>query len=387
MDTGMKRYDVFLISAAVTACGASPTDAPGAGSPSETLGAVPAIDDVVSAAPLDAELARASAIELVDLSVRCLAIDGMTYCLHWGWDQGGRSSVEQLMERMQTDTTASDAESGDMPLEHALQRWAALPKVDRDAAERAELEEAQAVVGKVVYFDAIGSGKPLPADFAERYPGLASWAERLAVPVDSPPSPPLGFQQVPPGYDPPVYTMRSDRVRKQEKSYYCGPASMQAFRWNDPKSPLLRSQTYWAGYLHTEENGSTWIYDLKDQINRSTHWDDPDYASTYIVVNIGSWTNSTWANTLRHHIVNMRAPVQLHPKLSPSVSSYYPGTTSGHYNVGEGWFGGPSNSVSIYEPAGGPAQGNRYPYLFAAETIDNVRRANLNNANQRNISY
>ncbi|MFG2169308.1 cysteine peptidase family C39 domain-containing protein [Micromonospora chersina] len=333
---------------------------------------------IVAASPSDAQLAGATDADLVRLAVRCLPIDGMTYCLHWGWDpQGLGSPALQRQATGPADATSRAASTGDAPLTAGLRAWAAKPRAERDAAERAELAEARAAVGKVIYADAVAKAKPLPAGFAARYPHLASWTQRTeAGAVSDAGTLAETFYE----------TIRYDRAKKQEKGHYCGPTSMQAFAWNDPKASLYKSQTYWAGILHTDTNGSTWVYDLKDAINKYTHWDDSDYAGTYVVGSISSWTNTDWTRVLQWHIVTRRAPVQLHPKLSPSVSSYYPGTTSGHFDVGEGWYvnGG---TVSIFEPAGGPAQNNIYTSLFATETINNIRLANLANTDQRNIAY
>lgn len=332
-----------------------------------------AIKRVLASAPSDPALAAATDGQLVDLAVRCAAIESQTYCLHWGWDPAGTAS-----QALRIQATASAAElgkaasTGDAPLALGLRRWAALPKAERDAAEQAELAEAQAVVGKVIWFDALGSGKALPADFAKAHPQFAAWGDPSTVAKT--------------GLVSTEQTFTLWRAEKQTTGSYCGPASLQALVWNDPKAPVYRAQNWYAGTpLHTNANGSTWIYDLKDAINTYTHWDDSDYASTYIVTSITNWNNDNWSSLLRSHIVNLRAPVQLHPKLSPSVSSYYPGTTGGHFDVGEGWYD--DGTVSLYEPAGGTPQGNIYTNLWARETINNIRLANLNNTNQRNIAY
>ena len=69
-------------------------------------------------------------------------------------------------------------------------------------------------------------------------------------------------------------------------------------------------------------------------------------------------------------------------------TSYYPVTTSGHFDVGRGYdFDGGDNEIQIYEPAGGAANGNVYPKVYATDTPANVRLANLDNTSQRNIVY
>lgn len=333
---------------------------------------------IMAAAPRDAQLAGATDTDLVRMAVRCLPIDGMTYCLHWGWDpQGLRSPALRRQATGTAEATERAGRTGDAPLSVALRTWAAKPRPERDAAELAELAEARAAVGKVIYLDALKKATPLPADFATRYPQLASWTRPAKAGAVSDTA---TLDQT--FYD----TIRSDRAKKQETSIYCGPTSMQAFAWNDPKGSVYKSQTYWAGILHTDSGNGTYIYDLKDAINKYTHWDDQDLAGPYVVGSIVSWSNTQWSDLLKWHIVTRRAPVQLHPKLSPNVSSYYPGTTSGHFDVGEGYYinGG---SISIFEPAGGPAQKNVYTPLFATETVDNIRKANLANTGQQDIAY
>ncbi|MEV4517441.1 C39 family peptidase [Dactylosporangium sp. NPDC049525] len=357
--------------AVIAAVTGAPTGAGAA--PVSTLDA--AVARIVAAAPSDAQLASASDAELARLAVRCLPIDGMTYCLHKGWMPEG---FDQAALTSQVSAAAADAGgTGDLPFAAGLRRWAGKPRATREAVEKAELAEARAAVGKVVYFDAVAKGRPLPADFATRYPAFASWVTPSATTTAATTS--LAAQTF---YD----TIRSDRAKKQETGYYCGPTSLQAFAWNDPVSPNNKNQAYWADVLNVGPGGSTYVYDLKDAINTYTNWDRTDYAGKYIVISITSWTDADWARIMRNHIVDRRSPVQLHPKLSPAVSSYYPGTTSGHFDVGEGYYINGGN-ISIFEPAGGAAQNYVYPSLFATETITNVRKANLANTGQRNIAY
>jgi len=174
-------------------------------------------------------------------------------------------------------------------------------------------------------------------------------------------------------------------MEKQQKGIYCGPTSLLGLVWNDPKAPSYQSQNTWAGILHTNQNGSTFIGDLKNAINTYTHWDDSDYAGTYVVVGISSWTESNYRSLFRTHTRTLRSPVQLHPKLIQNVdTSYYQGTTDGHFDVGYGYDFTVSDDIYIFEPAGKDG-----PYLptWAIESTTNVMKAQMENATQRNIAY
>ncbi|WP_189330188.1 hypothetical protein [Actinoplanes ianthinogenes] len=103
---------------------------------------------------------------------------------------------------------------------------------------------------------------------------------------------------------------------------------------------------------------------------------------------IESWSTQQWKNLFLAQLGVANAPVQLHPRLGSDTTSYYSRRTSGHFDVGRGYnFDNGGSKILIYEPAGGPANGNVYPRVYAEDTVSNVRKANLANGSQKNIAY
>jgi hypothetical protein len=276
-----------------------------------------------------------------------------------------------------------------------LRRWAVQTRSSRLAAEAAELGEARSVVGKVIIFAALAAGTSLSADFGTRYPEWAAIADRLNgqrtasqdFSNDGGVTPSIVTQcdngtNVGCGYAP----MYTSQLAKQTQPYNCGAASMQGIAWNNPTGAVYKSQATWESILGTTPSNGTSIYNIKNAINSYTDWDSPAYAGTYVVVSISSWAVSNYRTMFAHHLRDLSAPVQLHPVLNSSTSTYYPGSTSGHFNVLMGYDYSVGDWNHLYEPAGGPPQGNIYPSLTAWEDTVHIRLAQLANSNQ-NISY
>lgn len=343
------------------------------------------VDAVVAASPSDATLRAANDADLIDLAVRCVPIDTETYCLHRGWDSQGTASsaLANAKQAAVRGETAGEG-SGDMSLLTYLKGWAKLPYTQRVALERQELNDAKLAVGKVVYFDAMINGGKLPADYATRYPAMAAWAGvgGTVQPMDAPGHYSCTY---PDGYEL-CYVMTGAYFKKQETGYYCGPTAMQGIAWNNPSGGIYKDQSAWASILGTTQANGTYIGSIASAINSYTTWDD--YAGSYVVVSISTWTDSQWQSLFVTHVQNKKSPVLLHPRFTGTNSSYYRGRTSGHFNVGRG-FDTTSGQfmVMILEPAGGPAENNVYPYVSAEDTVANVRQQNLDNTNQRDIAY
>jgi hypothetical protein len=175
------------------------------------------------------------------------------------------------------------------------------------------------------------------------------------------------------------------KFAKQVDYYLCGPTSLQGLVWNDPKAPSYHDQYYWAANLGTTTSSGTYIGNLKNAINSYTHWDDSDYAGAYVVVGISSWTNANYKSLFQTHTKSLRSPIQLHPKLiQGQTTSYYQGTTDGHFNVGAGYDFTVNEYVIIFEPAGASGA---YPPITAAEDLTHLRLAQAANTGQQNIAY
>lgn len=94
---------------------------------------------VVKASPTDAELAGKSDFELVEAAVRCVDLDGPTYCLHLGWSEEPPTSKE-LREIVAA--SAETEGTGDLSLRQDVRAWARLPQKERVERDRAELTDA-----------------------------------------------------------------------------------------------------------------------------------------------------------------------------------------------------------------------------------------------------
>ena len=371
-----------------------------------------AVSQALATSPSDAALAAASDAQLVGLGVRCVPIDGLTYCLHRGWEDSATAATAdvQAAETTAASMTTADADAassgGDMSLVTYLHSWASLSQADRLAQESTELDQAVAAAGKEVFYtDVVINQQTLPADFATEFPDLASWVpqattilaneQRLTTSFNDVTSAGVTPDVPAPEYD--HYTAFSDtsKMRKQEKGNWCGPTSLQALVWNSPGSTRdegkYESQTYWAGKLGVTAAGtSTYIGTLNDEINYESGWDGR--AGDYAVHSIASWSVTTWRNQFDAHLGVQHAPIQLHPILNSSDNDYYPTHTSGHFDVGRGYdydylAGLQHDTVYLFEPAGGAAEGNVYTSVTATDTTTDIRLANLANTTQRNISY
>jgi len=105
-----------------------------------------------------------------------------------------------------------------------------------------------------------------------------------------------------------------------------------------------------------------------------------------VVVGVSSWDVTRFRSLFTNHIRTLRAPVQMNPILNHSTSTYYPGSTSGHYDVVIGYDYSVGDNVYIYEPAGGAPQGHIYDNKTAWDTTTMVRAATMANPN-KNIIY
>jgi hypothetical protein len=346
---------------------------------------------VLATSPSDIALAGASDTDLIRMSSRCLSLAGMTYCLHYGW-----GTPPQYLAGSADEAASAPATRGDTTLLSAVRQWSKKSFADRVSAEQAELSQAMAAEGKMLLLDHAILGAPLPSDFVTRFPDLAAMSSKIAKM-----STPAGKSAGSGGVATPngaticdsgtnfgcAYTaVAYGHMEKQDQTYNCGAASMQAIAWNDPKASNQKTQGQWESILGTTADGTN-VTALKNSINANTHWDDPDYAGPYVVVSIASWSVNNFRNLFVNHLGGLRAPVQLHPVLNTSTSTYYRGTTGGHYDVAIGYDYSVYDQVLLYEPAGGKKQANIFPWLTALEDTTHIRLAQLANSNNRNIVY
>jgi len=336
------------------------------------------IDRVVAAGLAAPRLsARATPGALVAELVRCAEFDGQGYCLHTGW-------TESTSDEVVADATAAAAAiaarpransttTGDADLLTTLRESAVLSPTTRAAAELAELTEAARAVAKVWLLRNQVEGVPLPDGFLDRHPEIriATTSARAGIATASPTASTSASQSAKATTSPTASATASPtaspttkqasaypqrdaildktKVAEQNRTYYCGPTSMQMIAWGWKGERW--SQQLWADKLGTTTSGTA-ITDMVRVTNSSTGWDNDKHAGPYIVLDIKDYSFYKWMLLQMRHITDYHAPVVLHPILLKQYYPYLDDDASGHYQVGRGYNqnGDKANLISYFEP-------------------------------------
>ncbi len=278
--------------------------------------------------------------------VRCADFEGQRYCLHSGWTDSSASSVVTDLARSASAESARAAyreESGDLSLTAQLRRHAALSPAALEKAERAELTAAARSVAKVWLLRHQIQGEPLPDGFVARHPEVRARTGATNTTTGTAPERKTGKD-----YPEWGRVLPNNKVAEQERSYWCGPGTMQMIGWGWRNK---RSQSTWANRLGTTREGSA-ISELVRATNRYTGWDRAEYAGRYIVLDIKDWSYQQWYLLQMRHTVDYKAPVILHPVLLKKWYPYLDDNASGHFQVGRGYNknGDGSNLLRYFEP-------------------------------------
>ena len=284
---------------------------------------------------------KATPEQLAASAVRCADFEGQRYCLRTGWTEDTQDQVRARMataaRRAAARPAGAQERTGDLDAAAALEQRARLSPSARAAADRAELTMAARSVAKVWLLRHQTEGVPLPSDFLEEHPEA-----RAAAPTRA---------SVKTMRDYPRRTAILDpkRVTAQNRTYWCGPTSMQmiAWGWRDRR----QTQGHWARRLHTTSNGSS-VYDMVRVVNQSTGWDREDHAGPYIVLDISRYDFRKWMLLMMRHLADYRAPVVLHPVLLKRFYPYLDDDASGHFQVGRGYAkrGAKPDLLGYFEP-------------------------------------
>ena len=314
--------------------------------------------------------------------VRCADFEGQRYCLHSGWTESTEGEVQarvataaRAIAARPSDTTTT----GDLDELATLRKFARMSPSAREAEERAELVQAARSVAKVWLLRHEIEGVDLPSDF------LAAHPEARATTTDQPsdasqvqpaartkssasPSASSSPSASPTASATPTTTtatssrrkrfkdypqratiMSTKRVAEQQRTYWCGPTTMQMITWGWKKKDL--GQAHWADKLNTTSSGTA-ITDMVRVVNNNTGWDREDHAGAYIVLDIADYGFKKWEKLLLRHIVDYRAPVVLHPILLKKYYPYLDDDASGHFQAGRGFDrrGDKSNLIGYFEP-------------------------------------
>lgn len=240
---------------------------------------------------------------------RCADLEGQRYCLGVGWTT--RSPAEVARSLARPSHVAGRERTGDLDPLVALARTARLSPKARARADRTELTHAAQAVGKVWQLrrDLEGAQVPahLQASVAPSRPST-SYPRRSTV-------------------------MRARHGRAQQRTYWCGPTTIQMITASAGKR---RNQAFWGRRLRTTTAGTA-ITDMVRVVNNNTLYDSPRRAGRYIVLDISDYSFRKWFRLMMRHVHDYRAPVVLHPVLEKRFFPYLDDDASGHFQVGRGY--------------------------------------------------
>jgi hypothetical protein len=319
--------------------------------------------------------------------VRCAEFEGQRYCLDQGWTTATEAQVQSriaVAARTVASRRTTTESTGDLDVLGSLQRSAALSPADRAAAERAELTEAARSVAKVWLLRHQIEGVALPAGFLARHPeaqASPASARATAGVAAEPRTAEKRFRDYPER----ATVLNPSRVSEQERTYWCGPTTMQMIAWGWSFEP--KSQAYWAGRLGTTTGGSA-ISDMVRVVNASTGYDRSSRAGTYITLDIGSYGITRWTKLLMRHVADYRAPLVLHPILLKRYYPYLDDDASGHFQVGRGYDknGDRPTRIGYFEPWNQQRFDPSEPYISRVQWRGAYRSFRANQAHfQHNI--
>ncbi len=348
---------------------------------------------------------KQAADSLVSGLVRCANFEGQRYCLHSGWTESTQEQVRARATTAARTLAARPADpattTGDLDVLATLERTAALSPDARAATERAELTQAARSVAKVWLLRHEVEGVALPAGFLARHPEARAAAPApVAAKATSSPSPTASPTASPTtesssttasarktrgDYPRRATVLSSKRVAEQQRTYWCGPTTMQMIAWGWKKEDL--GQAHWADKLHTT-TGGTAISDMVRVINSSTGWDGPDHAGPYVTLDISNYSYRKWLLLNMRHIVDYRAPVVLHPILLKQFYPYLDDDASGHFQAGRGYDkrGRKPTQVGYFEPWNQQRFDPSEPYISRVQWRSAYKSYRANEAHfQRNI--
>ena len=306
------------------------------------------IDRVVAAGQrVGAVSARQTPSQLASNLVRCADFEGQRYCLHTGWTSSSEAAVRTGVAATAALSTRRAGEvetTGDLDLADTLRREAALSPTERAAGERAELTAAARSVAKVWMLRHEIQGTPLPAGFSKRHPeaGLTTTSSTTSTRSTTSTKTAADYPRV-------GRVLKPKRTAEQERTYWCGPTTMQmiTWGWQGERKP----QGHWANRLGTTTSGTA-ITDMVHVVNEATGYDRERRAGTYITLDISDWSFGQWALLNMRHIVDYRAPLVLHPILLKKYYPYLDDDASGHFQVGRGFDQNPGGrpKLGYFEP-------------------------------------
>ena len=282
---------------------------------------------------------NASPRALVDDVVQCATFEGQRYCLGSGWTDRTEAQVRNrtvsAMQRQASGRTGGTS-TGDLSAYDAVRERAAMSPSARAAADRAELTEAARSVAKIWLLRHQIQHVPLPPGFRARHPEVRPASSSSDARTTTTAAEGGGQRRLKHWnqYPRKGTVLSSKHVSEQQRTYWCGPTTMQMIAWG--WSGDRRSQGHWAHELGTTTSGSA-ITSMVHIVNRVTGYDRESYAGPYITLDISDWSFKQWRLLMARHVVDYDAPVVLHPVLLKQYFPYLDHDGSGHFQVGRGY--------------------------------------------------
>lgn len=265
------------------------------------------ISRVQASSPTGAALRAMSRLQRAQVLGRCFALSSLTYCLGLGF----QTSTPNYRRLAGAATSGSGGATGDLSFADWMTARARMSNAARAAAERAEIEAAWGGVSKVLEIRRL----------------TAEATSRKAA----------GRQLDPPPQYLAANAIMAGKQTRQERSYWCGPATMQSIHWGSPHQPAKLSQATWASRLGTTTSGTA-ITEITKNINQYTTWDNPARAGKYVVESVTPHDANSFYWIHRAHLGTAgAAPIVEHPQLLYRFFSYLKFNHSGHFQVGRGY--------------------------------------------------
>jgi hypothetical protein len=260
----------------------------------------------------------------------------------------------------------SSSDTGDLSLAASLEQVASLSPQELASRQKEQIDAARLSVGKLKLVNYVAEGTPIPEGFFARYPESAAAGDMTTMATSR-------------------YIMGGlSATFKQERSYWCGPATMQAIDWADDAT--LDSQTLWANLLGTTTAG-TGIQAMVSRVNADTTWDSRGSGS-YVVLSVSPTNTAAWFMSLHHgNIGTYGIPIVEHVQLLKQYFPYVSHDHGGHYQSGRG-YDDTSGTIAIFDPyneADFEAAGS-VTYGYHSVSVLNMFNATLANVN-RNVGW
>jgi hypothetical protein len=300
----------------------SPTAAPTIAAPT-TLPAAGSWNDVVrevsATAPHSATLG-ASAAKQSSSPMRCFKLEDENYCLGLGFVDTMPTAATISTEAAAPAVKSADSSTGALSASDFVAQRAAMSDQARLNAELSEMWTAWAGRDKA---------RSLRTAGASTTPAVSKSASTMSALT----------ARIPPAQ----FAMMGPYATSQERSYWCGPATLQSIDWADDKRK--DTQASLARALGTSSGTS--ISAMVRQTNLRTNWDIA--AGTYIVQSVRGWTASKFFSVhVRHLGDGTGAPVIEHVQLLKRYFPYLAFNHSGHYQVGRA-YSKISGTIGIFE--------------------------------------